>query len=1561
MNAGKTSFFKKFGEPDLNIEKVAIEYARKKDMAIIGASCKIGGTLTLDDFWAKMEQGADCIREFPHDRKEIIDEHLTQLGVKQAEIRYIDAAYMDDIDKFDFSFFNISPKEAELIDPNQRVFLETAWAAIEDAGYSGKRITGSRTGVYVGYSGNFDADYKRFIPLGDTELGALSLAGNIKSIIASRISYLLDLRGPSLLVDTACSSSLVAVHLACQAIRNGECDMALAGGIKINLIPFKSDREDGIGIESVDGRTRSFDDYSDGTGNGEGVIALLIKPLHKAVADQDHIYAVIKGSAINQDGASVGITAPNSSAQEDVIVRAMKDADVSPETISYIEAHGTGTKLGDPVEITGIKNAFEQATDRKQFCAIGSVKTKIGHLDNAAGIAGLVHAMMALKHKKIPPSIHFKKPNRNIKFEISPIYVNDTLKEWLTDGKPRRCGVSSFGLSGTNCHVILEEAPAFETMQPISVPVRVLAISAKSLQSLMGIISKYSTLLHNKKDKLNMDELCYTANTGRAHYSYRTCIVFKHENELREQLDLLTEFGIDNVEINKHTSFGWFKVVNVTGQKAAGEITYDELSKLNKESDQLMKQLRNADSVIYEKLLKDIILLYIKGADVNWDELYSNRHLKKVSLPTYAFEKKQCWVKESRSAKAMSGVIERDGNAPLLDKKVLELMDETVWITRLSVNNHWVLNEHCIEGEFVLPGTAYLEMIAEFCKNKLPNVKVQFKDVIFVSPLVVQPGETNDLYITVRKELTAYYVIISSKSAIDEKWKLHAEAKVIEYAQSEKEPVYDITEIKKVCTEVREVIYEEIQEGSIVTGPRWKSIQTIHMGNDAYLAHVKIPDEFQHEINDYELYPSLLDVAVNFANQSAGEGTYLPFSYKTMKIYRKLPGSFFSYIRKKVVHKETAAFDLTLINEAGKVLIEIEDYIVKKANSEEILLQRNRKNQNQFLEILWKPEIRPERTNESVSGNALLFHDDSGIADKLIPELLQRGVRPISVKYGDSYIQNVEGNYTITGTEEEYLRLLQEVKEKQIKHIIHLSSIREQNAISELKALDQMLNKGVHSIFYLIKALVSNKYNQKIQLSIISNSVNAVTGKEERLHPQHAPLFSIGKVVQSEYPNLICKCMDIDSGTSPADLACELLEIENNYLTAFREGTRFVEELCNLPHDGWLTHPAPRIQDGVFIITGGTGGIGIELAKSLASEGNVKVILVSRTSLQNKNPAISNSLKQMEKLGAEVTHYTADVANFDEMDFVFSDVRARFGRINGIIHCAGVPGVGYLFRKNTANFHEVMSPKIQGTWVLDALSQQDDLDFFVLCSSASTLTAAPGQGDYIAANSFLDAFSFYRNKMGKRTISINWPMWNNTGMAAAFDLTDEGFIQGVSPEEGVDLFRKLLRSNRARVIVGKLKTEVLRKEDTQFVHMNLSAQIGLTLNSNKEALNQNQVVFNKQAVVVRGLETNNESSLEENVAMIWAELLGMKEINIYDSFFDMGGDSIMATRLLKYMNKDFPGMVDISDIFAYPSVSEMSRHLKKQLINKSQSSYDELDDMLDRLASGELLIDDINI
>ncbi|MFZ5351508.1 MAG: condensation domain-containing protein [Bacillota bacterium] len=569
------------------------------DIAVIGIAVKLPGVNSVSEFWNALKEGRDFIGEIPVNRRVDVEQYLNFIGKDIDKTSYEVGAYLDNIDYFDNEFFNIPPNDAQYMDPNQRLFLESAWQVIEDAGYTKEKIKGTSTGVYAGYVS--ESDYRNMIHEVNPSFISIAVPGNCPPIITGRISHMLDLTGPNMLINTVCSSSLVAVHMACEAIRNQECDYAIAGGIQLHILPFRKVK---VGVESSNGRTRSFDDDSDGTGSGEGVGLVFLKPLHKALEDKDNIYGVVKGNAVNHDGSSIGISAPNPVAQEKVIIKAWEKAGVQIEQISYIEAHGTGTKLGDPIEIAALNKAFSQYTDKKQFCAIGSVKSNLGHLDGAAGIIGFIKAVLCLHNKMLVPTINFKRPNRHIDFCNSAIYISNKLCEWNIDRGKRVCGVSSFGFSGTNCHIVIEEAPQFNRSYFEDKIPLVFTISAKNIATLKSITKLYIDYLGDNRS-LNFEDVCFTSNVGRNHYKYRFATIAYNMEQLISNL--------------KAYYFGELTAVDIVNNS--------------------MRELSN------EFINKRAALLdFLDGKNVEWKNFYQNVACKKVNLVPYPFEKKRHWI-----------------------------------------------------------------------------------------------------------------------------------------------------------------------------------------------------------------------------------------------------------------------------------------------------------------------------------------------------------------------------------------------------------------------------------------------------------------------------------------------------------------------------------------------------------------------------------------------------------------------------------------------------------------------------------------------------------------------------------------------------------------------------------------------------------------------------------------------------------------------------------------------------------------------------------------------------
>lgn len=1230
----------------------------KREIAIIGMSVKLPLIEDTDDFWRQLQNGADLIRDFPETRKSDTNRYLRYVNKKSAKEKYTQFACLEAIDQFDYRFFKLSLKEAALMDPGQRLFLETAWQVMEDAGYGGEKLKGSRTGVYVGFNSLSSSKYGSFIAEVDPPSQAMALPGNLPLITASRISYLMDLRGPAVIIDTACSSSLVAVHFACQAIRNDECEMAIAGGVRVNLLPLES--EEKLGIEASDGKTKSFDDSSDGTGSGEGVLAILLKPLSKALMDHDHIYAVIKGSAINQDGSSVGITAPNPAAQEDVIVRAWQDARIDPGTITLIEAHGTGTKLGDPIEIDGITRAFRQYTDKRQFCAVGSVKTNLGHLDSAAGIAGLVKAVLSLKYRQLPPSLHFQKPNRRIDFIDSPIYVNNRLNDWQTEVSPRRCGVSSFGLGGTNCHLVLEEyipaeTPAETTMKG-SAPL-LLVLSAKGETALRELLKKYAQYLQ-KQNNLELIDLCYTAGTGRGHYSHRLALIFTDLEELILKVEsLIAQNSLKNSL--ERIYYGEHQVVVSSDGFEHGDfperlLTVQRITDLNRMAEEKVAQFQAEKNVNQPVILDELARLYTSGAEVNWEDFYQKiAQKKRIRIPVYPFERKRCWL-------------------------------------------------------------------------------------------------------------------------------------------------------------------------------------------------------------------------------------------------------------------------------------EIPEPALKK---------------NWFHQVKWVPQnLQP--ASGKIDGNLLIFKDESGFSNRLTSGLIKSGATVIEVEHGPEFRRINDHLYLTPPTQDGYRSLFQELKEWPINRIIHLGSMAKERKIENLFHLEEALQKGVYNFLHLVKALLTHCFLET-ELVLIAENVHEVTGFEVAVYPENAPLFGLGKTVGMEQLNINCRCLDLDQNTDPSAILLEL-EAGRDHLVAYRDGWRYLPEISQVDLQVFPEKEILFKEDGVYLITGGTGLLGLKIAKFIASKNKVNLALVNRSGFpaRNKWEELLNrgadrnligklqAIREIEVGGAQVDCYRADVSVQEELAETLCDLRKKYGRINGIIHCAGV-GVQTegtpLTAENESSFRAKLLPKVQGTWLLDQLTAEDQPDFLILFSSIITLIGGVGAGSYTAANSYLDSYTAYRRRRGQKTLTINWCAWEETVQSSPHIQNQARHLfKYITTDDALNAFAKIFSKDCTRVLIGDFNHDCDLFALEEYLPFKLSTDLQMELNQTNPGRKLKETV-GQTRVNLRGRLDQDYTFNEKKFAQVLADVLAFEEINIYDNLYELGLDSITALKVINYLEKKLEVKTEITDLLRHPSVHAFSKYLDTRL------------------------------
>ncbi len=694
----------------------------QKDIAVIGLAGRYPQAENLHEFWRNLQNGRDCITEIPSERWDnelYYDPDKNKLGKSYSKW----GGFIADVDKFDPLFFNISPKEAELIDPQERLFLETAWEAIEDAGYTKESISARRVGVFVGVMwGHYELFGAESILNGDTVVPTSSHAS-----IASRVSYFFDFHGPSIALDTMCSSSLTAIHLACEELRKGEIDAAIAGGVNVTIHPYKYLSLSQGRFAASDGKCRSFGEGGDGYVPGEGVGAVLLKPLENALRDGDQVYAVIKSSTVNHGGKTNGYTVPNPNAQADLILDALKKANINPKTLSYVETHGTGTSLGDPIEITGLLKAFEGSTDEKQFCAIGSVKSNIGHLESAAGIAAVTKALLQIKYNQLVPSLHADPPNPNINFKDSPFYVQTELTEWKgTAAHPRRAAVSSFGAGGSNAHLILEEyaKPREPEGAPHATPSEAFVLSARNHDALCRYAEKVVNFLGKISD-VSLVDLAYTSQVGRTPMHARLVIIASSLEDLRSKLNQwLAQQKNEDVNSRDNTP-EWEGVFygNIKEAKySAGNLIEGRAGK------------SFLEDLLVNRDLEKLARLWILGVEIDWSRLHRHKSPRRVSLPTYPFAKERCWVNQKTRSSAVV-------QASTLETSKIATQERTEKKRRMYYRPQWTLRALAAPEE---KRTAIGPiLILDSSESLFLTMKEQLENGLGADPIVlVKPGES---------------------------------------------------------------------------------------------------------------------------------------------------------------------------------------------------------------------------------------------------------------------------------------------------------------------------------------------------------------------------------------------------------------------------------------------------------------------------------------------------------------------------------------------------------------------------------------------------------------------------------------------------------------------------------------------------------------------------------------------------------------------------------------------------------------------------------------------------
>jgi acyl transferase domain-containing protein/acyl carrier protein len=1532
-------------------------------VAVIGIGCRFPGSDGPDGFWDLLINGIDAISEASPDRWENQDYYDPELA-SPGSLNTLWGGFLQDVDRFDNELFKISPREAVRMDPQQRLLLEVAWEALEHAGQAPQKLSGSSTGVFIGIS---TSDYS-MLQFADPDLiDAYAGTGNAHSIAANRLSYFFDLHGPSIAVDTACSSSLVALHLAVQGLKNGECDLALAGGVNLILTPELTITFSQARMMASDGRCKTFDSRADGYVRGEGCGMVVLKRLSDAVRDQDHIVGLIRGTAINHDGRSNGLTAPNGLIQQAVIRQALSNAGVEPHQIGYLEAHGTGTRLGDPIEFDALKAVFTDTLHPGVVCALGSVKTNIGHLEAAAGVAGLIKALLTLQHGTIPPHLHLQTLNPLIALDGTPFVIPTSPQAWpVANQHPRYAGVSSFGFGGTNAHVVLEAPEDFEIDygQPEETPanherpIHVLALSARSESTLKALSQRYVDFLSaNLGPKPTIPNICYTANTGRQHFDTRLAVVCDEKSTLMADLTAFIEgrqtgkIAFNHIQDKSTPQLAFLFTGQGSQYIGMGRQLYDT-------EPAFRNTLDICDAITLPYLGQS--LLSVIFADEETSALIHETAYTQPALFALEF--------------ALADLLRTWGIQPNL-------------VLGHSIGEYAAA---CFAGAFSLKDGLRLVLERGRLMQSLPrdgSMAVVFADMKLVAELVNQhPGQVSisaingPTNIVISGENTAVQDIV--KAFTDQ----GVECRSLEVSHAFHSPLME--PILDTFSQTAEQIEYHPLQISLASNLSGQMVQAGGMlSADYWVRHIRQPVQFtagmnaltQHGVDIYvEIGPApvLLGMGKRCLPKSGAE--WLPTLRKGQSDWQNLLSSLGTlYTRGLLVDWD--AFD----HNFDRKRLPLPSYPFER---KPFWFEGSPRARGKFTgkiagmegaqtnwlhQLVWDLKVRSLDFHAATPPpmSWILFADEGGLGQMLGEQITQQGDACIYVYPGQDYQHSTPTQYHINPAQKDDFKQLFEATLESSNppclRIIHLWSLNSSFSLKDpLTSLQDGLDLGCESALHLVQAL--GEFNQlkdnPLSIWFVTRGAQQIGPEPGPIAVSQAPLWGFARTLALEYPDLWGGLVDLDP-TAPLEEVTQLWDSfsapDQEDQVAFRGGDRYVARLEPYLAPTESPQDLPCRADAAYLITGGTGALGLNAAQRLIERGARHLVLASRTEFPSPNtwdqigpehPLQGKiaGIRKLRETGANIHLVSVDVADQAQMAELLQNPHHDWPAIRGVIHMAGVIEAQPIRQLTPENLTYVLRPKVYGTWWLHDLLKDVDLDFFVLFSSAASLLNSPMLSAYAAANAFLDAIAHYRRSLGLPALSINWGFWEDGGMAVQYQksigrtLVPKG-MQPIPVAKGLDILEALIMSGEAQVGVIPNDWQTWSRYQPRISTLPLLSNLiiaqpqpvefpGLTGPASKP---HQGIAGKPQVQDITSLPPEQRldyllTYIKQTIAN--ALHVGANELSPDENLMELGLDSLMVMELTGNLERDFYITVYPREVFERPTIQSFAAYLESEII-----------------------------